>query len=347
MGPSGLAAHCIMVHRESLKTFREGAGRRAPTGSVGMWPPLVPGPLRDGADGCSVRTTQVLQGMRLAGRSMASRHQGGGTRTGLRVNVEESRQGPRASLILVDDHRMFVEMLRQSLDWSYDIAAVAYRADELLALLGTTPADGLLLDLQLPDRSGVGLIAQVRRVRPALRILVLTMFRDRAVAEAAFAAGADGFLPKNAGCDELEAALAAVLAGRRYLSPLVPKTSHRTGLAALHPMLQGLTRRQEEVLTLLAEGVHEGAIARRLGLSTSGVTFHKHNLQRILGLETDRALLGYAMLLHECLAEHRPEHPEAGGGGEKASHRANRTRVALVDRPERRGKKGAAACTAW
>lgn len=220
---------------------------------------------------------------------------------------DSQEQAPRQSLILVDDHRMFVEMLRRWLGQTYDIAGVAYRADELLTLLKTATADGLLLDLQLPDRSDVGLLTAVRRLRPTLRILVLTMFRDRAVAEAALAAGADGFLPKDADAAELARALAEVLAGRHYLSPLVPKSGHRTGLDAVYSALQRLTPRQQEILCRLGDGMAAGEIAEQLNVARSTVTFHKHNIQRILGLETDRALLVYAVLVHECLADCRRE----------------------------------------
>ena len=210
---------------------------------------------------------------------------------------------PRRSLILVDDHRMFVETLREHLGRSYDIAGVAYRGDELFRLLRTTAADGLILDLQLPDRCGVELVGEVRRLRPQLRMLVVTMFRDRPVAEAALAAGADGFIPKDASLEELSGALAEVLAGRRYLSPLVPKTGHRVALEARHHALQRLTARQQSILCLLGDGDGEGDIARQLGIAASTVTFHKHNIRRTLGIETDCALLGYAALVHECLLE--------------------------------------------
>lgn len=200
---------------------------------------------------------------------------------------------------------MFVEMLRQHLGHTYHIAGVAYRACELVTLLRTIAPDCLVLDLHLPDRSDVGLIADVRRLRPAMRILVLTMFRDRAVAEAALHAGADGFLPKDADACELGHALAEVLAGRPYLSPLVPKSSRRTGPDALHATLWRLTPRQQQILCLLGEAAHDSEIAERLAIAPSTITFHKHNIQRILGIETGRALLGYAVLIHECLADGR------------------------------------------
>ena len=222
----------------------------------------------------------------------------------------------RPSLILVDDHRMFVEMLRDSLAGYYDIAGVAHTAEGLLALLETRTADCLVLDLQLPDRSDTSLIADVRRRRPAMRILVLTMFCDRAVAEAAFAAGADGFVPKDADGAELRHAIAEVLAGRRYLSPRLPKSSHGAGLEALHPALARLTPRQQDVLCMLGCGESETEIANRLQVAPSTVTFHKRNIQCVLGLENQRALVGYAVLLNGCLRDRNGAAVAAGSAAQ-------------------------------
>ena len=219
------------------------------------------------------------------------------------VAADCPEETPKPSLILVDDHRMLLEMLASTLAGDYCIEGVASTAAELLALLETRAADGILLDLQLPDRSDLSLVEEVHRRWPAMRILVLTMFCDRAVAEAAFAAGADGYLVKDSGTAELRRAVADVLAGRRYTSPLLPKSSRRTGLEALHPAIARLTLRQQEVLCLLGGGKRETEVAGQLGLSPSAVTFHKKNIQRVLGLESDRALLGYAVLLHGCLAD--------------------------------------------
>jgi DNA-binding NarL/FixJ family response regulator len=198
---------------------------------------------------------------------------------------------------------MFLQMLRRALAAKFDIVDVAGRADELLVLLETSTADCLVLDLQLPDRSDLSLIAEVRQQHPSLPILVLTMFRDRALADAAFAAGAAGFLPKDAGLDTIFRAITEVLAGRRYLSPLLPKTSHRTGIAALHPALQRLTPRQQAVFRLLGAGKTASEIAQAFGVGQSTITFPKTRIRQTLGIENDRALLGYAMLVGGCIEE--------------------------------------------
>ena len=220
------------------------------------------------------------------------------------MTPEAASDTAKPRLILVDDHRMFVEGLRSSLAATYDIVGVAYRGDELLALLKTRSADCLLLDLQLPDCLGLDLIPDVLAQRPEMRILVVTMFLDRTLADAALAAGAHGFIPKDAGRKELKRAIADVLAGERHVSPRVPRTSNRrTSLEALHPALQRLTPHQQTVFRLIGDGKSETEIAHSLGVGSSTITFHKQRIQQTLGLETRATLVRFAVLVRGCLEE--------------------------------------------
>lgn len=123
------------------------------------------------------------------------------------------------------------------------------------------------------------------------------MMLDRGLAEAALAAGASGFVPKDAGSSELQEAIEQVLAGLRHLSPRVPKASHCVSLDARHLGLHRLTPRQQEIVLLLGEGRPGAGIARALGLSPSTITFHKRNIMRVHGIDTEAGLLRYAVLV--------------------------------------------------
>lgn len=184
----------------------------------------------------------------------------------------------------------------------------------MLALLKTRSADCLLLDCQLPDRHGLDLIPDVLALRPVLRILIVTMFLDRCLADAALAAGAHGFIPKDASCDELEDAITDVLAGQRHVSPRVPKTSRRLSLEPLHPALQRVTPRQQTAFRLLGDGKTEAEIAQILGVRPSTVTFHKQNIRKALGFETGGSLMRYAVLLRGCLNDAAPDRAQTGPG---------------------------------
>jgi DNA-binding NarL/FixJ family response regulator len=216
----------------------------------------------------------------------------------------------RPRLVIADDHRLLVQGLQQLLSRRFDVVGVAYAGDELLELLGRTPADCLILDLSLPGRSGIDLLPDIRRAQPDLKILVVTMHVDRILAEAALAAGAMGFVPKDSGMDEVETGLREVLAGRRYLSPRVPKHSMRVGLDAMHASLARLTPRQQTILRLLGQGKTSAEIGAKLGLSENTITFHRQRIRKALGLSSEWALLRHALLVH--LATSEEESPPTG-----------------------------------
>ena len=213
----------------------------------------------------------------------------------------------RARLVIADDHRMVVQGLEQMLADRYDIAGVAYAGDELLALLKRTPADIVLLDLSLPGRSGLDILPDIRALQPAVKVLVLTMHADRVLAEAALAAGALGFVPKDAGMEELKLALTEVLAGRRYVSPRVPKSSHRMALDALHASLAKLTERQQTILRLLGQGLSSAEIGEKLGLSENTITFHRKRIRAVLGLTSEWELTRQAILVHLATTPDAPK----------------------------------------
>jgi DNA-binding NarL/FixJ family response regulator len=218
------------------------------------------------------------------------------------------RERPR--LVIADDHRLLVEGLRRMLARRFEVVGVAYTGDELLKLLERVSADVLILDLSLPGRSGIDLLPDIRRVQPDLRVLVVTMHVDRILAEAALAAGATGFVPKDSGMEEVEVGLREVLAGRRYLSPRVPRHTLRVGLDAIHASLARLTPRQQTILRLVGEGRTSAEIGAKLGLSEATITFHRQRIRKALGLSSEWALLRHALLVYLAASDVEP--PRAG-----------------------------------
>jgi DNA-binding NarL/FixJ family response regulator len=212
-------------------------------------------------------------------------------------------------LILADDHRMVREALQNSLKMSHLIVATAGDGDELLRVLESVRADCLLLDLDLPRRHGLTLLPLVRRQYPHLRILVVTMHNTHLLAASAVRGGADGFVSKDAGIEELARAIAEVCAGRQYISSDLSRTRHELRLEAAHPSLSRLTPRQQEILLLLGEGKSASAIAAELAVGASTVTFHKQNIMRVLGLSGQEGLRKYAFLVRSATTNgDRPAH---------------------------------------
>ena len=210
---------------------------------------------------------------------------------------------PRPRLVICDDERLVADALRGILEPEYSVVGVVASGADLMALLGTAEADCLLLEVGLTNPSGLDLLKTVHSLHPQLKTLVLTIYQDRIIAEACLRFGAHGFVPKSAPSEELQGALRQVLAGRRYLSPRIPKSSHGVGLAAGHLALRGLTPREQQVVRLIGEGLRTAEIGRRLGVTRNTIAFHIENIKRKLGFTSDRELLRYSVLLAACIED--------------------------------------------
>ncbi len=185
--------------------------------------------------------------------------------------------GGVVSVALVDDHPVFrigLAALLGSLPGVVVVGQAASAAEGRALLTGRDDVDVALVDLDLGDGSGVDVIRDVLRVRPGLRVLVVTMHDDDGAVVASVRAGARGYLLKSAPPDAVERAVRAAAAGEMILSPQVAERAMAYVLggrtAARVPFPQ-LTDREREVLDLVAAGLDNTGVARRLGLSTKTV----------------------------------------------------------------------------
>ncbi len=201
-----------------------------------------------------------------------------------------------ARLILADDHHLLVESLHDSLSRSFTVIGVVHDGETLLELLRKAEADCLLLDIGLPGRNGLELLPDVRRLKPTMKVLIVTQHLDRILADAAIQAGANGFIPKDSGLDELEGAIREVLDGKRYMSPRVPPRTQKVGLGAMHPAFAQLTPRQQEIMRLIGDGKTTAEIAQITGLSQRTVGFHRSNIRKVLGIDSELGLARQAVL---------------------------------------------------
>jgi DNA-binding NarL/FixJ family response regulator len=213
----------------------------------------------------------------------------------------------KPKLLLVDDHHLVLEGLRLELQEEFDIVGTVAQGTAVAAECRRLGPDLLLLDLSLPDRSGLEVIDEVLVEKPTMRILVVTMHRDRVLADAVLQAGASGFIPKDAAVDELRWAIRAVLAGSRYVSPLVTEGAdpYPDGLSF---DLGRLTQRQQQVVRLLGDGKSTARIAEELQVSPNTVTFHRVRIRKALGIGTEWGLMRYALVVR--MSESRGMGPE-------------------------------------
>jgi len=204
-------------------------------------------------------------------------------------------------LFIVDDHAVLREGLRLLLAQEADFTIVGEAANgqQLLDQLPTTPADVVLLDLHMPVLGGLATAGRLHAEYPNLRILMLSMVEEPLSVQHALAAGAHGYLLKNAAKEEVLTGLRTVLAGRPYLSAeiglaLLARTASPPPPAPAPSASVTLTRREQEILHLVAEGLTTGQIADQLFTSKRTVETHRQNILEKTGCRNTAALISYA-----------------------------------------------------
>jgi DNA-binding NarL/FixJ family response regulator len=213
--------------------------------------------------------------------------------TALRPGTSGPARRPRPKLVLADDHPVIVEGVRDLLGKDFEIAAVAADGSELLEIAGRERPDIIVLDISMPNRSGLDVAGELKKILPRTKLIFLTMHADPTVLKAAFQAGASGYVVKSVSIAELREAIEAVMQGRRFVSPFLPQE-------VLDRLLQErerleLSPRQRQVLQLLATGYTSERIAKTLGISRKTAEFHRMRLMENLGLRTVAELTSYAI----------------------------------------------------
>ena len=220
-----------------------------------------------------------------------------------------SAAGAKARLFLVDDHQLVLEGLRLSLQDEYEIVGCAVKGAGVAEACAKLRPDAVLLDLSLPDRSGLEVIMDLREQVPDTRIIVVTMHADRIMAEASMQSGAHGFVPKDAGSPELKRAIEHVLGGGLFISELIPRQSHHAAPQDSAVWLGRLTPRQQQIVRMLGEGKRTRDIASELNIGRPTVTFHRVRIRKALGIPTEWGLVRYALLVRMSEEEARRRPP--------------------------------------
>ena len=204
------------------------------------------------------------------------------------------------TILMADDHALVRAGLRALLENLPGIMVVGETGDglEAIELVRRNPPDLLLLDLTLPGMNGLDVLSRVTQLDVPTRVLVVSMHASAEYAARAFAAGALGYLNKDAAFEELSEAIAAVFAGRRYLSRAIdPDDVRRYERLASRGAtgLDALTSRQRQVLQMIAEGQGTRQIAERLFLSVKTVETHRAQIMQRLDIRDVPGLVRFAI----------------------------------------------------
>jgi DNA-binding NarL/FixJ family response regulator len=190
---------------------------------------------------------------------------------------------------IIEDQRIVRDLLQALLarEPGIEVVGVASTGGEALQLADRLAPDVISLDVSLPDMDGIAVARAVHVRHPRIHVVALSMHEERSFVSAMLDAGAEGYVVKSGTIDELCDAIRSVAQGRRYLSPAL------AGRPADPASL--LSRREREVIALLADGKRSADIGRRLGISAATVEVHRRNIMRKLDLHTIAELTRYAL----------------------------------------------------
>lgn len=195
-------------------------------------------------------------------------------------------------VLLVDDHPLVREGLRARLSGVNGIEVVGEAGDAAQAFeqVEHLRPDLVLMDVGMKQVNGIELTARLRERHPTLRVLMLSMYDNPEYVHRALAAGARGYVLKEAPSEEIVAAILAVAAGRNFLGSGLAATAGRPDES--RPLLSA---RETEILRCLADGLASRQIAETLGMSVRTVETHRHNIRRKLDLAGQAELIKYAV----------------------------------------------------
>jgi two-component system response regulator NreC len=208
----------------------------------------------------------------------------------------------KGRIVIAEDHTILREGLRALISSQEDLEVVGEAGDgrEAVRQVEDLMPDLILMDLSMPKMNGIEAIREIGRRIPETRILALTVHKTEEFILEVLQAGADGYIPKDASSNELMMAIRSVLMGKRYLCPSVSKVviegyleSRRTPESSTP--WDTLTKREREILKLIAEGHKNKEIADYLCISVKTVEKHRANLMKKLDLHSAAALTAYAM----------------------------------------------------
>jgi len=207
------------------------------------------------------------------------------------------------SIILADDHALVRQGLRRILEGMEDLEVVGEANDglELLQLLTRITPQMVILDIFMPNLRGIEAITEIKAMHPGVKILILTMHRDKEYLYLALSAGAKGYLLKEDAPKELFSAIAKVRQDKTYISPYfsdkVADDLVQIGRGDAKALLETdpLTPREREVLKLVAEGKSSKEIAALLFISVFTVNNHRASIMEKLKLKKSTDLVKYAI----------------------------------------------------
>lgn len=208
---------------------------------------------------------------------------------------------PIYRIVLVDDHTLVRQGIRKMIEAIGGLIVVGEACDgkELLNLLRLIPTDLVILDISMPRMRGIEATHELKRLFPHIKVLILTMFKDKELLREALISGADGYILKEDSDKELHIAIEKIRQGETYISPHLSEglreDRYKIRQKASKDPLKTLTKREKEILRLIAEGKSSKEIACQLFISIRTVQNHRDHIRNKLGIKKVAELIRYAI----------------------------------------------------
>ena len=204
-------------------------------------------------------------------------------------------------VIIVDDHELFRLGLKTAIEHRHPDLSITGEAEtgaELFVLLDEVDADIVLLDIGLPDMSGIDVARRLKIERPALKILVISAENAAPVVQAMLDIGVEGFISKRrGGVDAFAEAIRSIMQGVDYFGADISEIIYCIYIAKKKTaeVSSDFTKQEKRIIELCREGLPGKLVADRLGISLSTVNNHKNNIFRKLGITNTMEMVQYAM----------------------------------------------------
>jgi len=222
------------------------------------------------------------------------------------TSTEGGRVNTRPTVLLAEDHALVADGIAALLHTEFELVGQVVNGRELVDTARQLMPEVIVTDISMPEMNGIDALRELKRVAPAPRVVVVTMYADPGLAAEAVRAGALGYVLKHSAGGELIQAVREVHAGRMYITPLIEQE-----LAALWAGCgdeRRLTTRQRQVLQLVAQGNTMKQVAAVLSVSRRTAEAHKYQMMELLDVHSTAELVQYAIRIG-LVSVDSPPHP--------------------------------------
>lgn len=200
-------------------------------------------------------------------------------------------------ILIVDDHQLVVDGLKAifNSDDSFTIVGIANNGKEALNHLETIPTDLVLTDIDMPEMNGIDLVKTIQKNNLACKVIVMTMHNEKPLVKEVLGLGAHGFLLKTASSEEMVLAVKSVMGGNNYVSSEITQIILQQDQPKTQKKQTDLSKREIEILQLIAEGFSNKQIGEKIFISHRTVDKHRANMMQKIGAKNVAEMVSYAI----------------------------------------------------